>query len=354
MGRWSRASAAAFAALLLLAGCGGGDGGTDNIELVYLGTGGLYTDMFTEKIFPLFEEENPGITVKYEAGTSSTDNIAKVIAQQRNPQVDIVQTNDVALVTAKEAGVLTRIDPAEVPNYADVYDILKDHDDMGAPQGISAVGLVYNTEMFEDAGLPPPTSWYDLWDPAFRGKTAILDIAQFGGYAFVPLIADLESGDPANLDAGFAKLQELKPNLLNIAATSTAQENLLQTNAIMLGLFYSYAVNTMKNQGAPLEFVYPSEGAFFFSNIYGIPEDNPGGEAAQDLLNFLLEPKVQAIIAESVLLGPSNSKTELADEVAQNVPYGADSIQSLYKTEPDWLSANLKEITDRWNREIAQ
>ena len=80
--------------------------------------------------------------------------------------------------------------------------------------------------------------------------------------------------------------------------------------------------------------------------------DSDVSDLAQKLVQHFLKPQYQALLAETVGFGPTNTKTELPQELGAKLPYGPERINALNAV--DWTIINPKrgEWTKLWTRRI--
>lgn len=343
-----------------LAACGGGgansatsDGGGQK-TLVLLGPAGPWADTYNQ-VLPEFTKET-GIKVTYIPGESSTKNVARLIAERNNPQVDVVDTNDVGLIQGEQANIFATLDPKKIPNYADTYPQFRQQGDklLGIPRYITTAGLEYNPDLVSKAHQQPPTSWFDLWNPAYKGKVGMTDCSNVQCYGLVPLLAKLQSGDPTNLNAAFDKLKQLAPNLKTIATSSTGLDQLMTQGNLAVSTALSYAAYTLKAGGVNVEFATPKEGAFYYTGFLGVAEGSSKIPEAEKLLDYMLSPTVQAAFAKNNYASPVNTKVKLDSDVASKVTYGQEQVDALQKIDWAWVEKNLQTISDKFNSEVAQ
>src|SRR5690606_18967604 len=130
-------------------------------------------------ILPAFEKEY-NVKVSYLPGVSLAT-ISKLQAQKDNPQIDLACLDDGPREQAKALGLLQPTDPSKMPNLANVYDVAKFPDNIGVGWAMFGVGIVYNPEAYEKAGLPAPKSWNDLARPELKGHVIADTIASTYG-----------------------------------------------------------------------------------------------------------------------------------------------------------------------------
>lgn len=311
--------------------------------------GGSTETLFKKHIIPKFEQEH-NVEVVYVAG-NSTDTLAKLVAQKNNPEFDVALIDDGPLAQAIQFGLCGTIEPN--PVYDDLYPLAK-VSDKALYMGVIATGLFYNTEAFEKAGLPEPTSWEDLTKPEFKDKVVIPPISN--GYGLHTLIkfAELRGGGVDNIDPGFeAIINEVGPNVLAWEPSPGKMTELFQNGDAILGVWGSGRVQALKDTGFPVKFVYPEEKSLALMTgvcpIAGKGENNP---IAQKFVQYILSTEVQELLAEGQAWGPVNRKTELSPEVAARVPYGEEEIGALQTVDLEVVNEKRPEWTKRWNRTV--
>ena len=77
-------------------------------------------------------------------------------------------------------------------------------------------------------------------------------------------------------------------------------------------------------------------------------------ELALKFIDRTISAEAQACMAEALRYTPTNSEVKLSDEIAADVPHGADAVKGLIRFDPTVIEANRSDWVDRWNRTIAQ
>ncbi len=144
--------------------------------------GGNWGEAFNACVAEPFTKAT-GIKVVPEIGTSSTT-LAKLQQQKGSPTIDAAWMDGGISEVAAAADVLDGLDPARIPNMANVSSdaIYKTGNTTYAVgTGFYSLGLVYNKQKVKVV----PTSWEDLWKPEFADAVTIPSPSNSGG---VPLI----------------------------------------------------------------------------------------------------------------------------------------------------------------------
>jgi raffinose/stachyose/melibiose transport system substrate-binding protein len=171
MKKWLKGTAAAGVAIATigaLAGCSGGSGdGTTEISFMMWGDGGD-TETAYEDVIAAFEEENPDITVNAEFfNTTDYDNILKTrLSGGAGPDVYGFDLGNIESFVAdgfaadlSEGGesYLSKLTPEAAE------DSQREGGTYNLPISLSGNGIIYNTALFEQAGITEePTTYTEL------------------------------------------------------------------------------------------------------------------------------------------------------------------------------------------------
>lgn len=326
-------------------GFAGGSDKNDKEQLVFGGFGGSLETAMKEKVIPAFEDKYD-VSVTYVVGTSD-----ELLAKARNGQsgIDVMWTNDSTHFVGKKEKLFAELDPDKVKNLADVYPVAKDADNIGVVTGVQALGLTYNTDVFDKNGWSQPQSWKDLWDKKFANHVIGYNIPI--GYANLLLVhlAVMNGGTPTNLEPGWEQLEELVPNATWVSPPAQMQ-SLLANGTGWIGFNGSARSYAAIEAGDPVGFVYPKEGAIAYPQYFDVLKSAPQPDLAQKFVDFALNNESQKGMADGALMGPVNSTTQLPKDMAETVPYGDKAIAKLKFVESDHVNDTLTEVTKRWTR----
>jgi putative spermidine/putrescine transport system substrate-binding protein len=320
-------------------------------QVVLAGYGGSIENAMQEKVIPAFEKKT-GIKVSYVVGTALS-NYSKVVAARNSPEVDVYWSNGLTHVAGKQQNLYEKLDPGIVTNLSDVYDSAKDPDGIGVASYVLATGIEYNTKAYADAGIAAPKSGNDLWNPKLKGKVALYTFNVAYSQDLLVIMTQLAGGTAKDVQPGLDKLKSLKAsgNLTTFSSTPAELDNIMVQGQSWVTVNGSARAFILKNQGAPIDFVFPKEGAGFFTNYFDVVKGAPHPKAAQALVDFLISPEAQAAIAESTVTAPINKKTKISDKLAAEVPNG-DEIAHMIQIDRGIMNANLDKWASLWNRQI--
>jgi putative spermidine/putrescine transport system substrate-binding protein len=348
--RFLRASAAAASALAMprLAGAQP----KLESEVVFACFGGALETMVREQLAPPFEKAT-GCKVVLSVGTALS-NLAKIQAAKDRPTIDVYWSNELTHAAGKKLGLFAKLDPAVVKNLDRIYDLGKDADGIGVVSSMTALGIAYNKQKLAEAGIPPPTSWKDLWDPRLKGRVELTTFGVAFSQDFLVIVAKLNGGGEDNIRPGLDKIKELRSQgiVAFLPSTPAEMDKLLSQGTAWIAVEPTARAYPLADQGVPIDFVYPKEGAGAFANYFDVVRNAPHPVAAQAFVNYMLSEDAQLALAKYGYYGPINRNVKLPPDLAAKVPYGSERMSSLVKIDRDKMNAKLDEWNELWSREI--
>ncbi len=309
-----------------------------------VGCAGGHVGWMEKAVLPLFE-------AKYDCkvileGTKSSVNLEKMRSNKEKPYLSVVMMDDPVLIQAVEENLIEKLDPSAISNLSVIKPGAVHMDGMWANYQQPWCGVAFNTGSVEEV-----PSWAALWDPAYKGKVIIPSLQNTEGLWTLFFAAQLATGKPLaeaqyEIDAAFAKLAELKSNLLTIYTKMPPSFNLLEQGeaSLLAGSFSSIAI-PRKLEGAPVDLAAPKEGVGAMpsgiARVLGGPEE----EMAMAFINEMLGPDLQAAMIKETFALPTNTGVAAGDGVPTDVPAFS----------PDWgaVSKNRRAWIERFDREIA-
>jgi putative spermidine/putrescine transport system substrate-binding protein len=325
--------------MLALAGCGGDDdddgGGGGAATSVGAGEGQLNvicwagycedgsTDPSIDWVSP-FEQET-GCQVNVKIGDTSD----QMVDLMRTGQYDGVSASGNATARLVEGGDVAPVNVDLVPNYATIFDDLKDQPyntfdgvNYGIPFARGANLLIWRS----DDVKPDPTSWSIMLDPAqaqkYSGKISVYDDPIYIADAAMYLKAhnpDLGIEDPYELDedqfnAAVDLLKQQHPFVGDYWSSATKQIALFTNGDDQVGTTWQYQYFQLlfgdvpvKAPGADTGFV-PTEGATGWSDTWMLAKDAAHPNCMYKWMDYMSSAEVQAEEAQYYGEAPSQSK----------------------------------------------
>jgi putative spermidine/putrescine transport system substrate-binding protein len=316
--------------------------------LVFATFTGSWEVAHKDVLVPAFRKANPNASIVLDP-MLSVDQIAKVRAAQANPPIDVMLHDPGPALVAIDQGLVAPYPVASSAYYANLIPAAQEP--MGPAAFFQVVGLTYNP----DTVKTPPTSWADLWKPEFKGKVGITNLNSTLGTGFMVEIAKMHGGSEKDIEPAFKQIAALKPSLAAVASNPGALASLFQQGQIDISPGNFNAIQILKAQGVPVEFVAPKEGAIAFKTTMHITKNSPNADLAFKLIEAALSPEVQTMLMDApYLIVPTNSKVAMKGEIAKVLAQDQDDLMKKFVFQ-DWKTINQGRSAwiDRFNREIA-
>jgi len=296
--------------MLMAAGCGQETGETTG-EARSAGTEQeepltVYLNDFDEMIEPLFEEKT-GYDIELVTGNGAEIQ-SRMEAEKGNPNWDVVwMDGQSAFARWDSEDLLLDWEPENVGNLNELGQSLLPESNTYIPTGAHASSvLVYNTNEISEENAP--TTWKDLSNPEYKDAVGMADPAIAApAYPFVSwFFEDL------GMDGGKEFFGDVFANGANVYPKNpNVVEGLLSGDLHVAALQESNAYS-MKNDGEPIEVVWPEEGAPASVRYAAINKETENEEVAKAFVEFLLEKETQE---EMIAEGPEGYFTSTISDV---------------------------------------
>ena len=339
------------AASALLSGCGASgntgasgtdsaaSGSADGVEL-YVYNWGEYID---EDVISQFEEET-GITVVYDLFETNEEMYPVIEAGAVN--YDVVCPSDYMIQKMRENDLLAELNFDNIPNidqidpaYMEMSQAFDPENKYSVPYCWGTVGILYNTKLLDELGVPAPTKWADLWDERLSGEILMQDSVRDA--FMVALKKDgysMNSESKDELEQTKQELIDQKP-LVQAYVIDQVRDKMIGGEAAV-GVIYSgemlYIQDEVANLGLDydLEYVIPEEGTNLWLDSWVIPKNAKNKENAEKWIDFMCRPEIAKANFEYITYPtPNKGAFELLDEEMQNNKAVFPDINSLKNSE---------------------
>jgi iron(III) transport system substrate-binding protein len=286
-----------------------------------------------ERLGKAFEAKYPGIAVRVER--SGAERIFQRISQEQGSginAVDVANSTDPAhYLDWKSKGWLAPYLPEDVAKHfpADQFD----PDGLWATScgWIEAIG--YNTDLVkrEDA----PKSYADLLDPKWQGKI----VKAHPGYSGAIMTATFV----LSRDLGWSYFERLaQQKILQVQSAADPPKKLLLGERAIMADGNDYNLLLLKDQGKPVEVVYPTEGSPLIIVPSGVFRNAPNPNAARLFQSFFFSAEFQQLLVDDYA---HRSFHALIKEKPGHTPLSA---LKLLKSDPAAVLAQSEEIKARY------
>jgi putative spermidine/putrescine transport system substrate-binding protein len=220
------------------------------------------------------------------------------------------------------AGTVAPVNTALVPNYADVYDGLKNQPwnsvrgtAYGVPHGRAANPLMWRTDVVKKA----PTSWSVVYDEnsPYKGRITAYDSPMSLADAALYLMKsrpELRISNPYALDVQQfdATVELARKQHANVGAYWTdyaKQVAAFKSGAAVVGASWQVITNLAQAEKAPVQAAVPAEGTTGWSDTWMLATRARHPNCAYKWFDHIVSPKVNAQAAEWFGQAPANAKS---------------------------------------------
>lgn len=303
-----------------------------------------WESMFPQEVLDEFTERT-GVEVIY-SNFDTDETMLEKLAQAEGGDYDVIVADDYIIEQAIQEGLVSEIDRDVVTNFGNINPLYQGQfydpeDKYTVPYGAGIPLIVYDPTL-TDVEI---RGYNDLWDPALEDSVAITaNYRVINGITLLSMGKSMNEEDVSVIEEAGQKLLELAPNIRLIQDDNT-QDSLLNGEA-SAAFLYTSQVTTVMAENPDLEVVYPEEGLGFGIMGAFVPSAAPNAEAAQEFLNYLLEPEVFAQCMDYIgYYNTSSASDELVNpdlvvpdsvtkgEIIQNVSAEADEAYNRNWTE---------------------
>lgn len=251
-------------------------------------------------------ERTQGIRVNLHEYKDEDDILAAL--QSGLTEADLVVVSGNIVRELNQARLLRTLDPVKIPNLAHVRAHPNNFGGQGGellavPYLLGTVGVLVNTEHV------PRTrqSWNVLWDPAYKGRIAMLDNSlDVLDAGFKSLLFSINTDDPAKVAAVRTRLLAQRPLLAGYFDPVTLVEKAVSGELWAVQL-YSGDARTAMAKNPALRYFVPEEGSTLWIDCFVVPRYAPHPDAAMRFINFMHDPANMARNAEHLWYQPVNA-----------------------------------------------
>ncbi|ELR98108.1 putative 2-aminoethylphosphonate ABC transporter substrate-binding protein [Gloeocapsa sp. PCC 73106] len=302
----------------------------------------VYTAIEDDQIavyLPLFRETHPNINVNIVRDSTGIVT-AKLLAEKTNPQADVVWGTAVSsLLIADKEGILAPYAPQGLEKVEEKF-----RDSRNPPHWVGnnvwMSAFCVNTEETARKNLPIPQSWEDLINPVYRNQIVMSNPASSGtGFLSVSAILQMRGEEK-----GWEYLEALHQNVAQYMHSGSRPCRAAGTGEFPIGVSFGYRAVRQKNDGEPIEPVFPKEGSGWDIEANALINKSQIKEASKTFLDWAITPEVMAKYAQNFAI--TSVKTDAP--VPQGFP--EDPLNQLIENDFQWAAENRDRILAEWSR----
>jgi len=289
-----------------------------------------------------------GATLRFQY-IDSEDNLIQLMSKA-DGSIDVGLPNLQYIGRGIDQGVFLPLDTGRLDNYNDLYKRFSGLGEIrsagklyGLPWTWGSTGLFYNAKDFPTA----QTSLNALWDPANKGKVAVIDDAN----VVVPITALRLGLDPQNPDMSKIRpaLAQLKSNAKTIYSSGTDLAKAISTGTVDVGIGNSDEVGGIEGDTPGLTYTIAHEGAVGWIDNWAISAKSKHQDLAYQWLNYMTSSDfLNKYVGPPANQAPAPANETVAKQFNQSI---LDRLQA-NPDKIDSLVLQLPEPADRlqaWN-----
>lgn len=198
-----------------------------------------------------------------------------------------------------------------------------------------------NTKVLKEKGLPMPKGWNDLLNPGFKGLLAMPNPAASGtGFLQVASLLQMYGAKEGKED-GWEFLKNLDKNMGQYIKSGSRPAKMTAQGEFAVGCSFDFVVGELKKQGAPVEFVFPVEGAGYEVEANALLKGAKNPKAAKKFLDWAISPNAMKLYSEfklGVTLPGIPTRTDMPKLTEIK----------LYPMDFAWQAKNRDDILKKW------
>ncbi|HEU4803251.1 MAG TPA: spermidine/putrescine ABC transporter substrate-binding protein [Solirubrobacterales bacterium] len=308
---------ALLALAVLAAGCGDLENNDQSSTTAPVAASGDPTGTLTWSNWPLYIdpgkngtlanfEQDTGVKVDYVEDINDNQaffaKLQPTLAEGDSEGRSLITVSDWLAAKMYDLGYLQRIDPSAVPNVeknlipALRHPSADPERDFTVPWQSGMTGIIVNKDL-----APDIDSISDLFDPRYKGHiTMLTELRDTVPMTLKSMGIDPDTATPEQWMAAVDKIKAAADSGQIRKFTGNDYIRELASGDAWASLGWSGDAVQLQADNPNIEFVMPKEGCMLWSTSLEIPVGAPNPEAAQALMNYVYDPKVQADIAEWV------------------------------------------------------
>ncbi len=230
--------------------------------------------------------------------------------------VDVSHPCNQAIPRWVATGLFQPLDTSKLSNWGDMIPELTqlegastaDGKPYFAPFDWGQTSVTYRTDLVELKD--GQESWDLLWDERYKGRVAVL---ASGGDTWwcAAILAGVDFKDIAT-DDGFKKvaalLRKQRPLIRLYTDDETTLEQALASGELVAAMTWNSSPVKLKNEGVPVKFANPKEGALTWVCGMMMHKDAPHPDKAHDVINSLLSKETGMYLIDEEGYGHSNKE----------------------------------------------
>jgi spermidine/putrescine transport system permease protein len=241
-------------------------------------------------------QENYNIKVNYSTFSSNEEMLSKLMAG--GSQYDLVVASDYMVEVLVNQKLIQPVNMDNIPNFKNLdTNVLNLSFDPGNKYSVPYMWGDACIAVDTSKVTIPINSYKDLWNPELKNSIVVLDDQRaIIGMALKKLGYSINETSPKALEEAKLELMALQPNIK--AYDSDSPKTLLINGEAPVGFVWGAEASLAKRENPNITAVIPVEGLFLQQDNFVIPGQSKNKSAAEQFINFILEPEISAEISK--------------------------------------------------------
>lgn len=316
-------------------------------DITFVSQGGAYQEAQSKAILEPAAKKL-GLTLKQDSSPKAYP-IIKTQVESGKVTWDVVDLPTGDCIRGESEGLFEKLDPALIPNAAQLPTALKDDYSVGYIS-YSTV-LAYRTDAFK--GKDVPKTWADFWDTKkFPGQRSLRNLPR--PTLEIALLADGVPADklyPMDVDRAFRKLEQIKPDIATWWTSGGQSAQLISDGEVDMIQAWNGRISAVQAAGAPVAFDYNQ--GILETNSLCVLKGSPHKAAAMKFVNEAIDAKLQAALPMIIDYGPLNPEAfntgVIPAERAAKLPSSPENISRQALLSAQWWASEAGvKAEERW------
>jgi putative spermidine/putrescine transport system substrate-binding protein len=159
---------------------------------------------------------------------------------------------------------------------------------------------------------------------------------------------------PIDVERALRSMSRIRPAIKKFWDTGAISAQMLTDKEVFAGSIWNGRIQTLMDKGAPLAIEWNE--ALLQTQFWAILKGSPNRDHATRLIDFTMQPQVQAHLCRLIAYGPVNRKALALlkkDELAK-LPNNPDFVGRAIRHNVQWWADNRQRFAERWAQWLLQ
>ncbi len=209
---------------------------------------------------------------------------ARMLAEKNNPQADCIW--GWAVTNMEQFIPAGMVEPYRAKGTEKLDKRFVHPKDFYAGIDMYIAAFCVNTKVLKEKNLPMPKGWNDLLNPGFKGLIAMPNpVASGTGFLQIASLLQMYGAKEGKED-GWEFLKKLDKNMGQYIKSGSRPAKMTAQGEFAVGCSFDFVVGELKKGGAPVEFVFPVEGAGYEVEANALLKGAKNPAAAKKFLDW--------------------------------------------------------------------